>query len=162
MNIGQASKATGISTKMIRHYESIRLISPALRTGSGYRVYQEPDIHALRFISSARDLGFSIEQMRDLLTLWRDRSRASSSVKAVALEHIRVLEDKAEALRVMSRSLRHLADHCHGDNRPDCPIIEEFAEARTRPPRARHRPKFGIASVPIHAHRQAGGRTLQI
>lgn len=152
MNIGQASKATGISTKMIRHYESIRLISPALRTESGYRVYQDADIHALRFISRARDLGFSIDQMRDLLALWRDRSRASATVKAMALEHIRVLEGKVEALRAMSRSLKHLADHCHGDNRPDCPIIEEFAEARTPSPRARHRPKFGITNLPMHEH----------
>ena len=94
----------------------------------------------------------SIDQMRDLLALWRDRSRASATVKAMALEHIRVLEGKVEALRAMSRSLKHLADHCHGDNRPDCPIIEEFAEARTPSPRARHRPKFGITNLPMHEH----------
>jgi Cu(I)-responsive transcriptional regulator len=151
MNIGQASKASGISTKMIRYYESIDLISPASRTESGYRVYQDNDIHALRFISGARDLGFSVEQMRDLLALWRDRSRASADVKAIALDHVRALEEKAKALQVMSQTLRHLADHCQGDDRPECPIIEEFAGAVVRSTRGKHHQRFGLANIaPVH------------
>jgi MerR family transcriptional regulator, copper efflux regulator len=148
MNIGEASKATGISTKMIRYYESIGLIAPAARTDSGYRLYLDHDIHALRFVNRARDLGFSVEQMRDLLALWRDRSRASGDVKAIALSHIEMLEEKARALQAMSRTLRHLADTCHGDERPDCPIIDGFADpaAKTMPPASR--PRFGLAATP--------------
>ncbi len=127
MNIGQAAKATGISAKMIRHYEAIGLLPAADRTEAGYRVYGGPEVHTLRFIRRARDLGFSIEQMRVLLALWQDRSRASADVKALALEHIGMLEEKARALREMSETLRKLADTCHGDGRPECPIIEEFA-----------------------------------
>jgi len=146
MNIGEASKATGISTKMIRYYESIGLISNALRTEAGYRVYSDNDVHALRFINKARDLGFSVDQMRDLLALWRDRSRASADVKAIALEHIGALETKARALQEMSKTLRHLADNCHGDDRPDCPIIEGFAAATLASPKKRQ-PRFGITGI---------------
>jgi len=145
MNIGQAAKASGISAKMIRYYESIGLISSAHRTESGYRVYLDSDVHTLRFIARARDLGFSVEQMGDLLALWRDRSRASGDVKAIALEHIEELERKARALKEMSDTLRHLAEHCHGDARPDCPILEELADAPA--PRVRKREKFGVAKL---------------
>jgi Cu(I)-responsive transcriptional regulator len=127
MNIGQAAKASGISAKMIRYYEAIGLIGSAERTAAGYRTYGASDVHTLRFIRRARDLGFSVEQMGDLLALWRDRSRASADVKAIALTHIEELDRKAQALKEMSRTLKHLADHCHGDTRPDCPILEEFA-----------------------------------
>jgi Cu(I)-responsive transcriptional regulator len=127
MNIGQASKASGISAKMIRYYEAIGLIGSAERTAAGYRTYGASDVHTLRFIRRARDLGFSVEQMGDLLALWRDRSRASADVKAIALTHIEELDRKAQALKEMSQTLKHLADHCHGDTRPDCPILEEFA-----------------------------------
>ncbi len=127
MNIGQASQATGISAKMIRYYESIGLIGPANRSEGGYRVYNERDLHALRFVRRARDLGFSVEQMNELLALWRDRSRASADVKRIALEHVEQLERKAEALQQMADTLRHLAKHCHGDDRPDCPIIEDLS-----------------------------------
>lgn len=130
MNIGEASKASGVSSKMIRYYEQIGLIAPAGRTASGYRVYAARDVHALRFIRRARDLGFSVEQMGDLLALWNDRSRASADVKSIALEHVVELERKAEALRDMSRTLKHLAATCHGDDRPDCPILDDFAEAK--------------------------------
>ncbi|OWV92726.1 transcriptional regulator [Rhizobium sp. R72] len=129
MNIGQAAKASGVSAKMIRYYEQIKLITPAHRTESSYRTYTDNDIHTLRFIRRARDLGFSVEQMKTLLALWRDRSRASADVKTVAMEHIAELERKAAAIHAMTETLKHLANHCHGDDRPDCPIIEEFANA---------------------------------
>jgi MerR family copper efflux transcriptional regulator len=124
MNIGEASKSSGISAKMIRYYESIGLISPAGRTDSGYRVYSEHDLHTLHFVRRARDLGFSVEQMNELLALWKDRSRASADVKRIALEHVQELERKAEALRDMAATLKHLAAHCQGNDRPDCPILE--------------------------------------
>ncbi|MBU1305361.1 MAG: Cu(I)-responsive transcriptional regulator [Alphaproteobacteria bacterium] len=146
MNIGEASKASGVSTKMIRYYESIGLIKAPLRADSGYRVYSDNDVHALRFISRARDLGFSVEQMGSLLALWRDRSRASADVKSIALEQIRVLDEKARALQAMSRTLRHLAENCHGDDRPDCPIIEGFAAATAMAPKKRQ-PRFGVTDV---------------
>lgn len=129
MNIGQAASASGISAKMIRYYESIGLISPAVRTDSGYRVYADKDIHTLRFLRRARDLGFSVEQMHALLGLWHDRSRASADVKRIAQEHVEALERKAEALQQMANTLKHLAQHCHGDDRPDCPIIASLSEA---------------------------------
>ena len=146
MNIGQASKASGVSVKMIRYYESIGLIDAPLRTESGYRVYSDSQVHALRFISQARDLGFSVEQMGDLLALWRDRSRASADVKAIALQHIEALQAKARALQAMSDTLKHLADHCHGDDRPDCPIIEGFAAAAAPAPK-RRQPRFGVIGI---------------
>ena len=128
MNIGEASKASGVSTKMIRYYEQIKLITPALRTEASYRTYTDNDIHTLRFIRRARDLGFSVEQMKTLLALWRDRSRASADVKLIALEHIAELERKAAAIAAMTKTLKHLASNCHGDDRPDCPILDGFAE----------------------------------
>lgn len=130
MNIGDASKASGITAKMIRHYETISLIETPLRTTAGYRVYGASDIHALRFVKRARSLGFSIEETRSLLGLWRDQNRASAEVKAMALAHVRDLEAKAAGLQEMARTLRHLASHCHGDNRPDCPIIEDLSANR--------------------------------
>ncbi|WP_144635597.1 Cu(I)-responsive transcriptional regulator [Bordetella genomosp. 13] len=127
MNIGQASQASGISAKMIRYYETIGLIGPAQRTDSGYRVYSDTDLHTLRFVRRARGLGFSVEQMHELLALWNDRSRASADVKRVALEHVRELERKAAELQQMADTLKHLARHCHGDKRPDCPIIDQLS-----------------------------------
>ena len=110
-----------------------------LRTESGYRVYSENEVHTLRFISQARDLGFSVEQMEDLLALWRDRSRASADVKAIAMQHIVALQEKARVLQAMSDTLQHLADHCHGDDRPDCPIIHGLAQQGTAPARPRRK-----------------------
>lgn len=127
MNIGKAAAASGVSAKMIRHYESIGLIKSADREGSGYRVYSGNDLETLRFIRRGRDLGFSIEQIRHLLALWRDRSRASFDVKRIALQHVEELEAKMRQLREMANTLRHLAAHCHGDGRPDCPIIQDLA-----------------------------------
>ena len=149
MNIGQASKASGVSAKMIRYYEQIGLIRPPERTDSSYRTYADSDVHTLRFIRRARDLGFSVEQMKALLALWRDRSRASADVKAIALEHIAELERKAAAIAEMTETLSHLVSHCHGDARPDCPIIEGFADgvaALDRKP-AREGRKFGLAGI---------------
>jgi len=128
MNIGEAATASGVSAKMIRYYESIGLIQPPSRTESGYRVYAGEDIHSLRFVKRARTLGFSIEETRELLALWRDKSRASADVKAFALKHIGELETKIAELQGMARTLRHLAHHCHGDDRPDCPILEDLAD----------------------------------
>ena len=115
MNIGKAAKASGVSAKMIRYYESNGLIPPASRTEAGYRSYSESDIRTLCFIKRARDLGFSVMQMSELVALWRDQSRASADVKRFALEHVAALERKAQEIQDMSRALRHLAENCQGD-----------------------------------------------
>ena len=127
MNIGQASEASGVSQRMIRHYEKIGLIPRAPRRDSGYRDYSPADLHRLRFIANARDLGFPIEDIRTLLDLWNDRSRASAEVKALATTRARELRRKAEALEAMRRTLIDLAQRCHGDTRPDCPILDNLA-----------------------------------
>ena len=127
MNIGEAAEATGVTAKMIRHYEQIGLIRAAGRTGSGYRVYGPKDLSTLSFIRRSRDLGFSIAQIRDLLALWQDRSRASADVKRIAGEHIDELTAKMHHLQEMVMTLQHLSSHCHGDDRPDCPILERLA-----------------------------------
>lgn len=126
MNIGEAAAESGVSAKMIRHYEAIGLIAAA-RSANGYRVYAEREVAVLRFIRHARDLGFPLEDVRRLLGLWHDRGRASAEVKRLALAHVEALEGKAAALRSMAASLSHLAAHCHGDARPDCPILEDLA-----------------------------------
>lgn len=123
MKIGEASGASGISERMIRHYEKIGLMPAAARRDSGYRDYDERDLHTLRFIGRARDLGFSIEEIRKLLALWQDRGRASADVKALALARATELKRKERALHEMRRSLEHLADTCQGNDRPDCPIL---------------------------------------
>ena len=128
MNIGEAAQASGISAKMVRYYERIGLIRAATRTESGYRVYSDEDVHTLRFIRRSRSLGFSIEETAELLALWRDRERASADVKSFALKHVKDLEAKIESLQSMCRTLRHLAGNCHGDGRPDCPILDDIAE----------------------------------
>lgn len=138
MNIGEAASASGVSTKMIRYYEDIGLIKPVTRTMAGYRVYAEKDIHALRFIRRARDLGFTVEQMTELMALWNDRARASGDVKRIALEHVKVLEQKRQEIEDMATALKHLASNCHGDGRPDCPIIEDLANARGSHTHATH------------------------
>lgn len=126
MNIGQAARETGVSAKLIRYYESIGLIPAADRTASGYRVYTSSDVNLLRFIRRARGLGFSIEKIQVLVGLWRDRNRSSAEVKRVALEHVAELEEKIAELRSMSEVLGHLAEACHGDDRPDCPILRDL------------------------------------
>ncbi|WP_207458951.1 Cu(I)-responsive transcriptional regulator [Azospirillum sp. SYSU D00513] len=138
MNIGEAAKASGVSAKLIRYYESIGLIPEAGRTGSGYRVYGPNEVNVLRFIKRARTLGFGIERIQTLLGLWQDRDRASAEVKRVALEHVAELEAKIAELTAMSDTLRHLADCCHGDDRPECPILRDLAEAEGVGPPCRH------------------------
>lgn len=123
MKIGEASIASGVSQRMIRHYEKIGLVPAASRRDSGYRDYDERDVHTLRFIGRARDLGFPIEEIRTLLGLWHDRHRSSADVKQLALSRAAELKRKAKELDEMRRSLEHLAARCHGDDRPDCPIL---------------------------------------
>jgi MerR family copper efflux transcriptional regulator len=127
MKIGAASHASGISERMIRHYEKIGLIPAAPRRDSGYRDYDEGKVHTLRFIGKARDLGFPIEEIRQLVALWNDRERSSSDVKALALARAAELSRKARVLDDMRRSLEELAAQCHGDERPECPILGDLA-----------------------------------
>lgn len=129
MNIGRVSIASGVSQRMIRHYEKIGLIAPASRRDSGYRDYGERDLHTLRFIGRARDVGFPIEEIRQLLALWKDRDRSSADVKALALARAAELKRKARELNEMRRSLEDLASRCHGDDRPDCPILGSLETA---------------------------------
>ncbi|PBS12635.1 Cu(I)-responsive transcriptional regulator [Lysobacteraceae bacterium NML93-0792] len=147
MNIGEAAKFSGLSAKMIRYYEQIGLIPKATRSEAGYRNYSSPDVHSLRFIRRARDLGFSVEQISELLLLWRDRDRASADVKAMALAHAAGLKAKVAELQAMTQTLEHLADHCHGDDRPDCPILADLAEPTAAESRSQgpHRTRrFGV------------------
>lgn len=140
MNIGEASKASGVSAKMIRYYEQTGLIPPAGRKESGYRAYGDADVHRLRFIRRARDLGFAVAEIGDLLDLWNDRSRHSADVKRLAQAHVADLEERITRLRQMADTLRTLSDCCAGDERPDCPILagleqpdEGVADASPRP-----------------------------
>lgn len=125
MNIGNAAKLSGVTTKMIRHYESLELIR-SRRLSNGYRDYDASDVARLRFIRHARSLAFPLEDVRKLLALWADHNRASADVRGIALAHVEALETKAQAMQAMARSLRHLAAHCCGDSRPDCPILDEL------------------------------------
>jgi Cu(I)-responsive transcriptional regulator len=126
-NIGEAADLTGASAKMIRHYESIGLVPPAGRTFAGYRIYTDKDLHRIRFIKRARTLGFSMKQIGELLALWDDRRRASASVKKLALAHAEVLSAKIREMEAMQRTLVQLAQRCHGNARPDCPILDDLA-----------------------------------
>lgn len=126
MQIGQAAAASGVSAKMIRHYETIGLIPSADRRSSNYRDYDDADVHRLAFIRRARDLGFSVERIRDLLKLWTDRNRSSAEVKAIALSHVAELETRLRHLHELTDTLNELAASCEGDGRPDCPIIRSL------------------------------------
>jgi MerR family copper efflux transcriptional regulator len=126
MNIGDAASRSGLPAKTIRYYEEIGLIDPA-RAGNGYRDYSLEDIHRLAFLKRARDLGFSIEDCRQLMALYHDRSRASHDVRAIAEAHVAAIEEKLRALQSMRATLQTLIHACHGDDRPDCPILEEIA-----------------------------------
>ena len=127
MNIGQAARESGLSAKMIRHYESIGLLRPAVRSDGGYRLYQAADLHTLSFIKRSRDLGFSLEEVARLLTLWQDRQRASADVKQLAGRHIEALNRRIDELSNLRNTLQHLMKNCQGDDRPDCPILQELA-----------------------------------
>ena len=133
MNIGDAAQATGVSAKMIRHYESVGLFPTPHRTEAGYRQYSGRDVHTLRFIRHARDLGFSIAQIGELVSLWHDRARPSRQVKALAQAHIQELQRKAQDLLAMKVTLENLVNRCRGDGRPDCPIIDSLAAEADRP-----------------------------
>lgn len=129
MNIGEASRASGVSAKMIRYYEQTGLIPPARRSPSGYRVYIDSDIHRLHFIRRARDLGFSVSEISNLLDLWNDSARHSGDVKRLAQKHIAELHHKIDGLRQMADTLQTLIDCCAGDDRPDCPILDSLEHA---------------------------------
>ena len=127
MNIGEAAKISGVSAKLIRHYEEIGIVPKPARSESGYRKYSEADIHTLSFVRKARSLGFSMKEIKKLVGLWRNKSRASSEVKAMALQHIKEMETKISELQDMVATLKHLSKNCHGDGRPDCPILNDLA-----------------------------------
>ena len=130
VNIGTAADMTGISAKMVRHYESLGLLPPITRTDSGYRQYSEADVHTLRFIKRSRDLGFSMAEIAELVALWQNRRRTSASVKRIAQQHVDELAQRIQAMQAMQRSLRQLLHHCHGDERPECPILDDLANHR--------------------------------
>jgi len=138
MNIGEAAGVSGVSAKMIRHYEEIGLIPRASRTDSGYRVYGERDVHLLRFVRQARQLGFSMKQVVDLIGLWLDQSRASAKVRTLAQGHIDALDARIGQLQAMKSTLEHLVQACHGDSRPDCPILDALAAPDAGGPPAAH------------------------
>jgi Cu(I)-responsive transcriptional regulator len=129
-NIGEAARRSNVSTKMIRHYEAQRLLRKARRTASGYRVYDDGDVHTLRFVRRARDLGFSMKEIQRLVALWQDRNRASAEVRRVAQHHVAALDAKILELQSMRRALEELVRNCHGDTRPECPILDDLAASR--------------------------------
>lgn len=128
VNIGEAARLSGVSAKMVRHYEGLGLLPRVARTDSGYRQYGEADVHTLRFIKRARDLGFSMEEIGELVGLWQNRRRTSASVRRIAQKHAQDLEQRITAMQEMQRTLSHLIHCCHGDERPDCPILDELAK----------------------------------
>lgn len=125
--IGAAARASGVSAKMVRHYEALGLLGAVARTDAGYRQYTPADVHTLRFIKRARDLGFSMAEIAELVSLWHDRQRASADVKRIAQTHVAELEKRIQAMQDMRRTLQNLLHHCHGDERPDCPILDNLA-----------------------------------
>lgn len=132
MNIGTVAEKSGVPAKTIRYYETIGLIRPAERRPNGYRNYSAADMRTLNFIRRARSLGFSVEEVRDLLDLWRDQKRTSAAVKALAMRHLETLDRKIAELEAMRRAVADLVKRCRGDDRPDCPIIEELEDGETR------------------------------
>ena len=127
VTIGQAARQSGVSAKMLRHYESLGLLGAVRRTDSGYRLYSDADVHTLRFIKRCRVLGFSMAEIGDLVGLWQNRRRASSSVKRIAQKHLDELAQRIEEMQSMQRTLSTLLNHCHGDDRPECPILDDLA-----------------------------------
>ena len=127
VTIGEAARQSGVSAKMLRHYESLGLLGAVARTDSGYRLYSAADVHTLRFIKRSRDLGFSMAEIAELVGLWQNRTRASASVKRIAQKHVDELNQRIAAMQAMQRSLSTLLGCCHGDDRPDCPILDDLA-----------------------------------
>ena len=127
VTIGEAARFSGVSAKMVRHYESLGLLARVSRTDSGYRIYNEADVRTLQFIKRGRDLGFSIAEIAELVGLWNNRRRASASVKRIAQKHVSELAQRIDAMQAMQRTLASLLDHCHGDELPDCPILDDLA-----------------------------------
>lgn len=144
MNIGQVAQSSGISAKMIRHYEDIGLIKKASRSTSGYRVYSENDLHSLIFVRQARNLGFSIEQIRELLGLWQNKRRASHKVKELAIKHIQGLNVRIKELQDIQQAIAKLVNNCQGDDRPDCPIIDSLTSPAHSPIPTGKNKKFGL------------------
>jgi Cu(I)-responsive transcriptional regulator len=128
MNIGEAAKLSGVSAKMVRHYESLGLLPSVARTDAGYRQYGDREVHTLRFIRRARDLGFSMAEIGELLKLWQNQRRSSGSVKKIAQKHLAEIDAKMAEMAAMRKTLQHLVHCCSGDERPDCPILEELAQ----------------------------------
>ena len=126
MNIGEVSKLSNVNSKMIRRYEEMGIIPKAGRSLAGYRTYSEKDVHILKFVKRSRELGFSMKDIKQLVSLWRNKSRPSSQVKSIATKHVKELEQKLSKIQSMLKTLKNLTDHCHGDNRPDCPILDEL------------------------------------
>ena len=151
MKIGEVSARAGVSQRMIRHYEKIGLIAPAARRDSGYRDYDQRDVHTLRFIGRARDLGFPIEEIRRLLALWQEHGRSSADVKALALARAAELKRKAEQLSSMRRSLERLAAECHGDERPDCPILDDLEGSIGEAPAEEQEPPVAREVEPLRS-----------
>ena len=137
MNISEAAGSSGVSAKMIRYYEETGLVPKPRRMANGYRTYGHTDVHRLRFVARARELGFSVEKISELLRLWQDRRRSSRDVKKLALQHLKELEDQILRLQEMHQTLKHLADTCDGDNRPHCPILKDLS---SKPAPERHKP----------------------
>ena len=129
-NIGQAAQQAQVSAKMVRHYESLGLLPNINRTEAGYRQYSDKEVHTLRFIKRARDLGFSMPEIAELLTLWQNKRRPSSHVKRIAALHVAELDQRIDELTAMKRTLQHLVECCHGDHRPDCPMLDELGQDR--------------------------------
>ena len=128
LNIGEAARRADVSAKMVRHYESLGLLPVVSRTDAGYRQYSDKEVHTLRFIKRARSLGFSMPEIAQLLKLWQDKRRPSESVKKIAAHHVADLDQRIAELSAMTRTLQTLVDCCHGDHRPDCPILDELAQ----------------------------------
>ena len=137
LNIGQAARQSGVSAKMIRHYESQGLLKPVRRTDAGYRIYDASDVHTLQFVRRARGLGFSMREIERLLGFWQNRRRSSGDVRRIAQRHIADLDQKIQELEAMRRTLEDLVHKCHGDHRPDCPILDDLAGAGAEPGPAR-------------------------
>jgi MerR family copper efflux transcriptional regulator len=134
VTIGEAARQSGVSAKMLRHYESLGLLANVARTDGGYRLYTAADVHTLRFIKRSRDLGFSMLEIAELVNLWQNHSRASASVKQIAQKHLESLAQRIEGMQAMQRSLQTLLQHCHGDDRPDCPILDDLSGVSKLPP----------------------------